>query len=366
MACARRLEAAIVIARFEAMMLRCVLLGAMVCGVAAAQENPVAKITENHAVTESDGTVRMQRVMPLPKRLSPEAKAWLSRPLAADANVPQTLEQRRAMLDASQARHRDALLAMFPLTIKETSIAGVPVHDVMPKEMKHADRVLICLHGGGFNADSGSYSESLPVAGLTGTRVVSVLYRMAPEHPFPAGVEDVIAVYRELLKTYKPGNIGIFGSSAGAGLTMQTAVRMKQLKMPMPGALGAFSVPVAMDAGGDSRSLYNSDGARGYVAIPGGALDPEYVGKTDPRDPVISPIYADLKGMPPALFLTSERDALLSDTSELHRAYLRAGNDGRLIVFEALPHCFWNNQTLPESREAWGYMADFFNAELGK
>jgi epsilon-lactone hydrolase len=226
------------------------------------------------------------------------------------------------------------------------------VHDVMPKEMKHADRVLICLHGGGFNADSGSYSESLPVAGLTGTRVVSVLYRMAPEHPFPAGVEDVIAVYRELLKTYKPGKIGIFGSSAGAGLTMQTAVRMKQLKMPMPGALGPFSVPVAMDAGGDSRSLYNSDGARGYVAIP--------------RDPVISPIYADLKGMPPALFLTSERDALLSDTSELHRAYLRAGNDGRLIVFEALPHCFWNNQTLPESREAWGYMASFFEGTLGK
>ncbi|MEK6397218.1 MAG: hypothetical protein V4734_03965 [Terriglobus sp.] len=167
------------------MMLRNVVLGVLACGVAVGsvadgQENPAAKITENHSVTEADGTVRMQRVMPLPQRLSPEAKAWMSRPLTADADVPQTIEQRRAMLDASQARHRDALLAMFPLTIKETSIAGVPVHDVMPKQMKHADRVLICLHGGGFNADSGSYSESLPVAALSGTRVVSVLYRMAP------------------------------------------------------------------------------------------------------------------------------------------------------------------------------------------
>ena len=335
------------------------------CG-AMAQGNPAAAITENHAVTEADGTVRMQRVMPLPKRLSAEAKAWLSRPTSADKEVPQTLAERRSALDLSQARHRDALRAMFAVTITEINVAGVPVHNVVPRTMKHADRVLICLHGGGFNADSGSYSESIPVAGLTGARVVSVLYRMAPEHPFPAAVDDVVAVYRELMKTYKPKNIAIFGSSAGAGLTMQTAVQLKQLKLPMPGALGPFSVPVAMDSGGDSRSLYNSDGARGYVAVPSGPLDPEYVGSTDPRDPVLSPVYADLHGMPPALFLSSERDALLSDTSDLHRAYLRAGNDGRLIVFDALPHCFWNNSTLPESREAWGYMADFFNAQLGR
>lgn len=333
---------------------------------AQAQTNPAAAITENHSVTEADGTVRMQRVMPLPKRLSPEAAAWLSRPMASDANVAQTLQQRRSMLDASQARHRDELLKMFAVSVADSAVAGVPVRDVMPKEMKHADRVLICLHGGGFNADSGSYSESLPVAGLTGTRVVSVLYRMAPEHPFPAAVDDVVALYRELLKRYKPSKIGIFGSSAGAGLTMQTAVRLKQLRMPMPGALGAFSVPVAMDSFGDTRSLYNTDGARGYVPIPGAAIDPEYVSKTDPRDPVLSPIYADLHAMPPALFLTSERDVLLSDTSDLHRAYLRAGNDGRLIVFDALPHCFWNNNTLPETKEAWDYMAAFFNTQLGR
>ena len=98
----------------------------------------------------------------------------------------------------------------------------------------------------------------------------------------------------------------------------------------------------------------------------GPQLDPEYVGTTDPKDPVLSPLYADLHGMPPTLFLTSERDLLLSSTSTLHRAYLRAGNDARLIVFEGLPHCFWNNNTLPESREAWGYIADFFNTQLGR
>ena len=348
-------------------MVRCVAVAALSMAlVAVGQENPAAKITSNHAVTEADGTVRMQRVVPLPQGLSPEAKAWLSRPLTADANVPQTLEQRRAGQDASQARHRDELLKMFPVIVKDSTLAGVPVHDVVPSSIRHKDRVLICLHGGGFNADSGSYSESIPVAGLTGVRVVSVLYRLAPEHPFPAGVDDVIAVYRELLKTYRPGRIGIFGSSAGAGLTLQAAVKMKQLKLPMPGALGPFSAPASMADGGDSRSLYNTDGLRGYVPVPEGVLDTEYVAATDPRDPVLSPIYADLHDMPPTLFLTSERDLLLSATSSLSRAFVRAGNQSQLIVFEGLPHCFWNNNALPESREAWGYMANFFDRELGR
>jgi len=136
------------------------------------------------------------------------------------------------------------------------------------------------------------------------------------------------------------------------------------LKLPMPAALGPFSVPAAMDDGGDSRSLYNTDGLRGYVPVATGKLDNAYVGSTDARDPVLSPLYADLHGMPPALFLTSERDLLLSSTTMLHRAYLRAGSDGRLIVFEALPHCFWNNSSLPETHEAWTYMADFFNKQL--
>jgi monoterpene epsilon-lactone hydrolase len=333
---------------------------------ATAQDNPAAKITTNHAVTDADGTVRVQRVIPLPQGLSPEAKAWLSRPVTTDANVPQTIEQRRTGLNTSQAKHRDELLKMFPVTVKDSTVAGVPVRDVMPTTLKHKDRVLICLHGGGFDADSGSYTESLPIAGLTGVRVVSVLYSLAPEHPFPAGVDDVIAVYKELLKTYKPSHIGIFGSSAGAGLTLQAAVKMKQLKMPMPAALGPFSAPASMVDGGDSRSLYNTDGLRGYVPIQEGTLDPQYVGKTDPADPVLSPINADLHNMPPTLFITSERDLLLSATSSLSRAFVRAGDQSQLIVFEGLPHCFWNNSTLPESHEAWGYMANFFDRELGR
>ena len=81
---------------------------------------------------------------------------------------------------------------------------------------------------------------------------------------------------------------------------------------------------------------------------------------------MLSPVYADLHGMPPTLFLTSERDLLLSSTSTLHRAFLRAGAPADLIVFEGLPHCFWNNGALPESHEAWSYMASFFEKQLGR
>lgn len=88
------------------------------------------------------------------------------------------------------------------------------------------------------------------------------------------------------------------------------------------------------------------------------------MGRTDPRDPVLSPVFADLRGLPPTLFITSTRDKLLSGTTLLDRAFLRAGVDTRLIVFEALPHTFWNDPNLPESTEAHHDMADFFSAHL--
>ena len=97
------------------------------------------------------------------------------------------------------------------------------------------------LHGGGFNSDSGSYTESIPIASYTKIKVVAVLYRLAPEHPFPAAVDDSVAVYKELLKTYKPDHIVIYGTSAGAILTAEVAAKLKQLGLPLPAALGIFS-----------------------------------------------------------------------------------------------------------------------------
>ncbi len=177
-----------------------------------------------------------------------------------------------------------------------------------------------------------------------------------------------MAVYKELLKTYQPKNIGIYGTSAGAILTAEVTSKIKQLGLPMPGATGVFSGMGDFSRVGDSIAMYALNGLSGHLNPPppdGVSLGP-YVGSTDPKDPVLSPIYSDLTGFPPTLFITSGRDLLLSGTTILHRAYLRAGVDAQLVVFEALPHAFWNNPELPESKEADGLMAKFFDNHLGK
>ncbi len=206
------------------------------------------------------------------------------------------------------------------------------------------------------------------MANLTGIKVISVLYRMAPEHPFPAAVDDAIAVYRELLKSYKPDHIAIYGTSAGAILTAEVTVRMKQLKLPMPAATGIFSGSGDMSQPGDSMNFFTLNGLSGPLS-PSTSSVPllsEYVGSTDRKDPVLSPVFADLHGFPPTLFITSGRDLLLSGTTILHRAYRRAGVDAELVVFEALPHAFWNNPELPEAKEADAMMAYFMKQHIGR
>jgi epsilon-lactone hydrolase len=320
----------------------------------------------NSSVMDSQGTAHITRVVPVPTTISPEAQAMLRRPPGPETK---TLEERRRTTDEWQARAGEAWLAPYPVTLNMSKIAGVPVRDVLPLDAKpmHPDRVLINVHGGGFNSDSGSLVESIPMANLTHIRVVSVLYRLAPEYPFPAAVDDTIAVYRELLKSYKPGHIALYGTSAGAVLTAEVAVRMKQLGLPLPGALGIFSGLGDLSQSGDSHAMYSGHGLTGELPLPvAGSRDRAYVGSTDPRDPVLSPMYADLHGMPPTLFVTSGRDMQLSGTTMLHRAFLRDGVDARLVVFEGLPHAFWYDISLPESKETYGIMTSFFMRELGQ
>ena len=177
----------------------------------------------------------------------------------------------------------------------------------------------------------------------------------------------MVAVYKELLKTYKPQSIGIFGTSAGAILTAEVdsqaeaawAAASRALWAYFPG-LRDFSRP------GDSRQLFTLNGFPGEMqpTDPNHLPDDQYVGKTDRKDPVLSPLFADLHGMPPSLLVTSTRDILLSDTSTLHRALLRAGDDAQLVVFEALPHAFWYHFQLPETKEALELMAKFFDEKV--
>ncbi|HLK19473.1 MAG TPA: alpha/beta hydrolase fold domain-containing protein [Bryobacteraceae bacterium] len=317
---------------------------------------------------DADGTAHVTRVVPVPDTISPEVQKRLRRQ-EPDQGPPVSLADRRKGTDAYTARARVEWSKLCPNRLVEEKMAGVPVRIVTPEGMPEAnrDKVLMNLHGGGFNSDSGSYTESIPIASYSKIKVVAVIYRLAPEHPFPAAVDDSVAVYKELLKTYQPKHIVIYGTSAGAVLTAEVASRLKQLGLPLPAALGIFSGLGDFARHGDSEAIYSLRGFSGHLDPPDpGTRDKEYLAGTDPRDPVLSPIFSDLHGYPPTLFVTSGRDLLLSGTANLHRAYLLAGVDARLVVYDALPHAFWYDSTLPEAIEANHLMADFFVQQVSK
>ncbi len=330
-----------------------------------AQSKPASQA--DSATFDADGTAHLTRVVPMPTTISTEAQTWLES-LTHTTSGPETLAERRAQTDAWRAQDSAEARKLYPVNVEEATTAGVRTDIIMPMTMpaENKTRVLINLHGGGFNSDSGSLIEGVPISNLAKMKVVSVYYRLAPENPFPAAVDDVVTVYKELLKTYKPHSIGIFGTSAGAILTCEVTVKLKQLGLPLPGAVGVFSSLADFSRPGDSRQLFTLNGFPGQLqpVDPQHLPDNEYVGKTDRKDPVLSPLFADLHSWPPSLLVTSTRDLLLSDTAIFHRALLRAGQNSQLVVFEALPHAFWYHFQLPETREALELMARFFDQKL--
>ena len=315
---------------------------------------------------DADGTEHVTRVVPVPETISPEAQKFLSRPQPSGPEP--SLAERRAATDKFRIGRAEEARRLYPAQVEEKTIGGVRCDVITPKDMveEKRHRVLINVHGGGFVTDSGSLVEGIPIANLAGTTVVSVYYRLAPEHPFPAAVEDTVAVYQALQGSYKPAAMGLFGTSAGAILTAEVAVALRQRSLPLPAALGIFSGTGDLSQPGDSVALYTIHGFTGHLTPPTkGSHETSYVGQTNPRNPVLSPLYADLQGFPPTLFVTSTRDLLLSGTTILHRAFLRAGADAKLVVFEALPHAFWYDYQLPETKEALGIMAKFLDQKLG-
>src|SRR5208283_3725675 len=229
-----------------------------------------SRLQRDSATFDADGTAHITRTIPMPQTVSPEGQHWLES-LTHTKSWPQSLDEQRKRTDAWRAEGTATARKHIPVNVEEKIIAGVRTDIITPLEMPEANRnrVFINLHGGGFVTDSGSLIEGIPIANLAKTKVVSVYYRLAPEYPFPAAVDDVVAVYKELLKDYKLQNIGIFGTSAGGILTAEVAVRLKQLGEPMPAALGLFSILADFTRPADSQNFFTLDG------LPGG-LAPQY------------------------------------------------------------------------------------------
>lgn len=298
--------------------------------------------------------------------------AFYDSPVARMSRLP--INEQRAILDEQYLAPRIAKARKaYPVTITPRTIQGVYTEVIEPADgvpKAHAKRVLINLHGGGFvmGARTNGQLESIPVAGLGKVRVISVDYRQGPEHHFPAASEDVATVYRELLKEYRPEQIGIFGCSAGGMLAAQAVAWFQKEALPRPGAIGIFCASAGNFGQGDSH--FTAPVLNGQPPPParvGSGLEylPYFKG-ADANDPLVSPVRdpAVLARFPPTLLITATRDFAMSSALDTHRALVRANVEADLHVFDGLQHFFFGDVDLPESKDAFQVMVNFFDKHL--
>jgi epsilon-lactone hydrolase len=319
------------------------------------------------------------RTIPVPSTISPA----LQRSIAAAALLPSDAllrapasdEQWRGMAAANNAislERQEGVRAKFPSKIDEREVGGVLARQVVSEanDPANAARVLIHLHGGAYviNGGEAGLSEAILGAAYARTRVLSVDYRMPPAHPFPAAVEDAVAVYKALIRNQDPRTVGVFGTSAGGGLALAVVLKLKALGLPMPGAL-APSTPWA-DLAGESDSYATNAHIDGVLPYYEGVLEAcakVYAGAASLHDPLVSPVHADFSGFPPSILTTGTRDILLSDTVRVYRAMRAAGVEARLEVHEAMSHAEFNSAyDSPESAVVFEDIARFFDAHLAR
>lgn len=265
-----------------------------------------------------------------------------------------------------------AMRKTFQGKIEPDVMGGVKTHAITPDEIppENRNRILIHLHGGGyvFSRGEAGIPEGILLATHTKMKVVSVDFRLAPENPFPAALDDVVTVMKEVRKRYKPANIGIGGSSCGGGLSIAVALKLKALKLPLPGAI--FSGSPWADLTLASDSLRTNEYIDNQLPTPDGFVPSAaqaYAGTEDLRNPLISPVYGNLKGLPPTILVSGTRDILLSDTVRLHRKLRQAGVNAQLHVIEAMSHTqYVGLYQAPESVEIWQEVALFFRQHLGR
>lgn len=317
------------------------------------------------------------REIPVPTDASPELQKNISLPLDPLMYLePKTLEQWKELVAKGEGVVTESLMksasALFTVDVKPEVVNGVKTHTVTPKSIpeKNKERVLVYVHGGGYilNGGEGSVPEAMAMAHYGQIKVISIDYRMLPEHPFPAGLDDVITVYKEVLKNYKPEHIGMFGTSAGSGLTAAAMFKLKDLNLPRPAVVGLGTPFIDVTKTGDS--YYTNQGMDNFLVTYDGLLSSIaklYAGTNDMKNPLISPIYGDFTGFPPTILTSGTRDLFLSNTVRTHQKLREANVDAYLQVFDGASHAFYL-QVLdsPESKLAYQQMALFFDKYMGK
>lgn len=325
---------------------------------------------------DADGTVTsVGGKIPFSAAASKEALKRFLEIVEEDKHAPgirKPLES-RAFYDKINTSRAERMKKRYAVRIEHAQYDGVPVDVVTAADAKAQDqRVLMNLHGGAmlWGAGSGGLVEAIPVASVAKIKVVTVDYREGPEDQFPAAEEDVAKVYKVLLRDHRPENIGIYGCSAGGGLTGGAILWFAEHQLPRPGAIGIFCAGVGADAG-DAQSIgpllmgqplpsakppappwqhpYYNDAARKYFA----------------RFEAPGALEAAMAKFPPTLLISGTRDMELSAALRANERLGDAGATVELHVWEGMWHSFFSDPELPESQAAYRVMARFFERHLG-
>ena len=341
------------------------ILGFFVSALSFAQELP----------PQPGAKVMPERVVPTPVGVSVEfGEIIASHQIPPALPVPKNQEEWLALQeewDAPFAEVARSAAKKLGLTYEQKEIAGVPCYVVTPKEIadRFKGRSLIHLHGGAFVFGGGEASvrEALWVADAVKARVISIDYRRPPLHTFPAPIEDAVAVWKEVIKEQDAAGTALFGTSAGGNLTLATTLKLKELGLPLPGALLAGTP--ATDLGKTTDTWYTLQGLDPLGQRDGliqGTFD-LYVPSGDFTNPLVSPVYGDLEGFPPTILISGTRDLLLSDTVRMHRALRKAGAEAQLHVYDGQSHGDYMQGLLrpnPESEDAQKEVYQFFDKHL--
>jgi epsilon-lactone hydrolase len=281
---------------------------------------------------------------------------------ASAGQASPTLEERRATFAPGGHLHP------VPDDVLRTDVSagGVPAHWLSAPGVD-AGRVLLFLHGGGYELGSvrsdGELAARLGRAG--GMRVLLPEYRLAPEHPFPAAIDDVLTAWRWLRtdQDVSTGSMAVAGDSAGGGLAVALLVATRDAGEALPAAAVLMSPTVDLTSSGPSMTQRaDQDPISTPAMLRQFASD--YLAGADPKTPLASPLFASLSGLPPLLIQVGTADVLLSDSERIATAATQADVDVTLQIGEGLPHVYQLMLGTPEAAEATEQIGQFLRARV--
>ena len=301
-------------------------------------------------------------------------RAIIGRPLPP-RDAPKSIAEWKSLIanrDRPVVAALPALRKRFGVSVQPSTIAGVKVFTVTPDSVpaSNRDRLLVHFHGGAYvyNGGEACTTEAILTAANSKMKIISVDYRMPPDHPYPAAVDDAMAVWKELTQTHDPRKMAMIGSSAGGNLALVTVLRAKKEGLPLPAAIAPGTPWSDLTKTGDT--FYTNDMVDNLLVTYDGLLEGAaklYANGRDLKDPMISPIYGDLSGFPPAILTSGTRDLFLSNTVRAHRKLRAAGVEAELHVFEGQSHGQYGaDPSAPETMEYFKEVVRFFERHLSQ